>query len=126
MGGKSVIGKYEMYRFCNKLDTTVIVGANKLLNYFIQTYNPIEIISYADRRWSQGNLYNNLNFKFIRTTKPSYFYLVNEKREHRFKYRKNILVKEGFDITKTEHQIMLDRKMYRIYDCGVITYKLSF
>jgi len=28
------------------------------------------------------------------------------------------LVKEGFDETKSEHQIMLERGLYRIYDSG--------
>jgi len=30
----------------------------------------------------------------------------------------NALKRAGFDIIKTEHQIMLDRKIYRIYDSG--------
>ena len=58
-------------------------------------------------------------------SKPSYFYVNNDKREYRFKYRKNILVKEGFDANKTEHEIMLERKLYRIYDCGNKKYLLS-
>jgi hypothetical protein len=39
-------------------------------------------------------------------------------RFYRFKFRKDILVKEGFDKNKTESQIMIDRGYYRIYDCG--------
>lgn len=35
-----------------------------------------------------------------------------------FNYRKDILIKEGFDKNKTEKQIMLDRGIYRIYDAG--------
>jgi hypothetical protein len=38
--------------------------------------------------------------------------------------RKHILGKAGFDIkNKTEHKIMIDSDIYRIYDCGTITYK---
>ena len=44
--------EYEMLRFCNKLNTSVVGGASKLFKYFIQKYDPIEIISYADRSWS--------------------------------------------------------------------------
>jgi hypothetical protein len=58
-------------------------------------------------------------------TKPNYFYLVNDKRENRFNYRKDMLVKEGFDKNKTEHDIMLERKIYRIYDCGSICFKIK-
>ena len=116
MGGDS--NQYELLRFCNKLATTVIGGADKLLKYFINTYNPKEIISYADRRWSQGGLYEKLGFDFVHDSKPNYFYIINKKREYRFKYRKDVLIKEGFDPSKSERQIMLDRSIYRIYDCG--------
>ena len=116
MGGDS--NQYELLRFCNKLNTTVIGGADKLLKHFITKHNPKEIISYADRRWSQGGLYEKLSFDFVHDSKPNYFYIINKKREYRFKYRKDVLIKEGFDSTKTEHQIMLDRGISRIYDCG--------
>lgn len=31
----------------------------------------------------------------------------------------------GFDKNKTEHEIMLERKIYRIYDCGTKLYKMT-
>src|SRR5690606_8212220 len=62
LGSSSKEGVYEMYRFCNKLNTTVVGGASKLLKYFINEYKPKEIVSYADRRWSQGELYEKLGF----------------------------------------------------------------
>lgn len=123
MGGNS--NDYELLRFCNKLDTNVIGGADKLLKKFIKMHQPKQIISYADRRWSQGNLYEKLGFEYVHNSKPNYFYINKNKREYRFKYRKDVLVKEGFDSNKTEKQIMLDRNIYRIYDCGTITYKLK-
>jgi hypothetical protein len=121
LGGNS--NQFELLRFCNKLESIVIGGADKLLKYFIKTYNPKEIISYADRRWSQGGLYDKLNFIKTHNSQPNYWYINNNRREYRFGYRKSILVKKGFNPNKTEHQIMLDRKIYRIYDCGNIAYK---
>ena len=125
LGNKSCKTSYEIIRFCNKLNTTVIGGADKLLKHFIKKYTPKEIISYADRRWSNGNLYDKLNFVFSHNTKPNYFYLINDKRENRFNYRKDILVNQGFDKNKTEHQIMIERKIYRIYDCGSMCFKMK-
>lgn len=125
MGRKSIDGHYELLRFCNKLYTSVVGGADKLLKYFIKTYNPKEITSYADRRWSQGDLYVNLGFEFVYNSKPNYFYINKGKREHRFKYRKDILVKEGFDKNKTEREIMKERGFNRIYDCGNKKYVLK-
>lgn len=118
LGSKEKNGVYEMLRFCNKLNTNVIGGANKLFKFFLNNYQPKEVISYSDRRYFNGDLYKKLGFKFVSNTEPNYFYVKNLNREHRFKYRKDILIKEGYDSTKTEHQIMLERKIYRIYDCG--------
>lgn len=115
---------YELTRFANKLNTSVIGGADKLLSYFIKRYKPNLIVSYADRRWSQGGLYEKLNFIENNKNEPNYWYIIGNVRKHRFGFRKHKLKDEGFDtINKTEHQIMLDRKIYRIYDCGTITYK---
>lgn len=116
---------YELLRFCNKLNTTVVGGASKLLKYFIEEIKPESIISYADIRWSNGNLYEKLGFKHIRDSKPGYFYVIRQKRENRFKYRKDVLVKEGYDKNKSEHEIMLERKIYRIYDCGMMVFEMK-
>jgi hypothetical protein len=117
---------HELSRFCNKLNINVIGGASKLLKYFINSYNPKQIVSYADRRWSQGGLYETLGFIKINSNKPNYSYIINKERKHRFNFRKERLKKQGFDTTnKTEHEIMLDRKIYRIYDCGTIKYVLN-
>ena len=121
MGRKFMKGdseNYELMRFVNKKNTLVIGGASKILNYFIKNYHPKKIVTFSDLRYSNGNLYNKLGFEYLHETKPNYFYVKNLKREHRFKYRKDQLLKEGFDSKKSEHEIMLERKIYRIYDCG--------
>ena len=118
--------EYELVRFCNKLNTSVVGGASKLLKYFIQTYKPTEILSYADKRFSNGNLYKKLGFVEVKSTSPNYFYVINKKRKHRFEFRKDILVKNGFDSTKTEFQIMEERGIPRIYDVGNFVFKLNF
>ena len=123
LGSKAEENVYELLRFCNKLNTTVIGGASKLLKHFIKEHNPKEIISYCDRRWSNGDLYEKLGFVFDHYTQPNYFYIVNGKRENRFKYRKSELIKQGFDSNKTEEQIMSERGIKKIYDCGSILYK---
>ena len=118
---------YELLRFCNKLNTSVVGGASKLLKHFIKTNNiTSNIISYCDLRWSDGNLYEKLGFNFIHISKPNYFYIIKNKRENRFKFRKDILVKKyNCPIDMTEHEFMLLNKYYRIYDCGAILYELK-
>ena len=117
--------EYELLRFCNKLNHIVVGGASKLLKRFIVDCSPKEIISYADKRWSNGNLYEKLNFSFVKDTTPNYYYIVNKKRESRFKYRKDVLIGLGYDSNKSEFEIMEERGIPKIYDCGNLLYKKS-
>ena len=124
LGQKSKENSYELLRFCNKLNTNVIGGASKLFKYFIKNYNPVEITSYADRSWSVGNLYEKLEFEFDHKTRPNYYYVIDGIRKHRFGFRKDKLIEMGEDKNKTEHQIMLEKNIFRIYDSGNL--KFSF
>jgi hypothetical protein len=122
MNSSSQEGEYELLRFCNQKGLNVVGGASKLFKYFIRNYQPMEVISYADRSWSQGHLYEKLGFKYISKTPVNYYYVIDGVRKHRFNYRKDKLVKEGFDPSKNEHEIMLERGLYRIYDSGSLKY----
>ena len=113
---------YKMLRFCNKLNTSIIGGLSKLFKYFIETYNPVKVVSYADRSWSQGDLCQKLGFTFISKTPPNYYYIVDNIRKHRFGYRKDVLIKQGFNTNLSEHEIMSERKIYRIYDSGSLKF----
>lgn len=121
MGGKK--SEWELNRFCNLINTNVIGGASKLFKYFLQNYKPEKIVSYSDIRIFNGNLYKKLGFTEISKSKPNYWYVVNGIRKHRFNYSKARLIKDGFDKNKTEKEIMFERKIYRIYDCGNIRWE---
>jgi hypothetical protein len=109
---------YELLRFCNKINTTVIGGASKLFKYFINNYDINEIISYSDSSRGVGQLYEVLGFEFVHQTSPNYYWVVDEVRQNRYNYRKDRLVSMGFDPNKSESKIMHDLGHYRIYDCG--------
>ena len=68
-------------------------------------------------------MYETLGFEFSHYSEPNYYYIIGNNRKNRFKYRKSELVKEGYDSTKTEQEIMHERGIHRIYDCGTIAYK---
>jgi len=128
LGQKNKENQYELLRFCNKLNTTVVGGANKIFSKFINTYVYDLVISYADRSWTMNNgntLYNKLGFGFVSLCDPNYYYVNKGIKENRFKYRKDVLVKQGFDINKSEHEIMLERSLYRIYNSGNIKYEFK-
>lgn len=121
--GKTRMSKkyqWELIRYATKLDTYVIGGASKLLKYFTRNYNPNSIVSYADKRWSNGNLYKQLGFNLSHISSPNYWYIINGVRESRIKYQKHKLEKllENFDSNKTEYENMLDNGYDRVWDCG--------
>ena len=127
LGNTSKEDCYELIRFCNKLNFDVVGGVSKLLKYFIKLHSPKKIVSYADRRWSIGNMYEKVGFTFKHNSQPNYFYIIGNKRKNRFAFRKNILVKEyNCPENVTERDFCISQKWYRIYDCGNKVYEMNF
>jgi hypothetical protein len=118
-------GYYELQRFCNKLDTTVIGGASKLFKYFQKNYIFKSIISYANKDWSVGSLYDKLGMTYIGDTAIGYFYVKSKHRYNRFQFQKHKLVESGADPKLTEYEIMLKNGFYRIWDCGNLKYEFT-
>ena len=125
--GKSRYNKnveWELIRFCSLLGTTVVGGASKLLKHFEVTMKPESLISYANRRWSQGNLYKTLGFEFIGSTEPNYWYFTRRyEREgifSRLEFQKHKLKDKlpNFDPELTEMQNMMNNGYRVMYDCG--------
>jgi uncharacterized alkaline shock family protein YloU len=112
--------EWNINRFCNKLGFTVIGGASKLLKHFIVNYNPKRIISYADRDWSKGELYEKLGFQKISQGKPDYKYIIGNKRKNKSKFRKSNLPTE-----LSEANYMKKSHIDKIWDCGKIKFEMS-
>lgn len=95
---------WELNRFCSLY--RIIGGASKLLNYFKENYIWNKIYTYADRRWSNGNLYKQLGFQFIKYTQPNYWYWNKKERDvnryHRYKFRKSEIKHWGGGNTEKE------------------------
>ena len=118
---------YNLSRFCSRINLSVVGGASKLLNYFIKNYSPKNIITYADRRYSNGGLYKNIGFDELLTNPPSYSYFDQNKgiRHHRFNYRKSRIIKlKWYDINKSVTENLIGQKIVKIYDCGTIKYQM--
>ena len=125
LGQKNDENVYELLRFCNKIGYSFIGGASKLLKFFLKNNNVKSIISYSDNSRGVGNLYKQLGFEFKHQTQPNYYYIIGDSKSHRFNFRKDKLVRLGYDKNKTEVQIMNDRGFYRIFDCGSKKWELS-
>ena len=115
----------ELVRFCNKLHTSVVGGASRLFQYFISKYLPSNVITYADKRFSDGGLYNHLGFNLVRESNPNYFYMKHNNLESRMKYQKHKLqnILPIYDANKTELQNMWDNDYRILYDCGNLVFK---
>ena len=120
--------EWELLRFCNKLGYHIPGSASKLLKYFERNYNPKSLVSYADRRWSQGKVYTKLGFTFSHASTPNYWYLKNNNTTKLYsrinfqKYKlKNLL--ENFDENKTEVENMKANGYNRIFDCGNMVFE---
>lgn len=116
---------FEMIRFANKLNTNIVGGASKLLNFFKKNISFSEIVTYFDKSFGYNNLYEKVGFEYDGETSVGYKYIVGGKREHRYNYTKKSLVEKGFDKNKTEEEIMKDLGFYRIYDVGNYKYILK-
>jgi len=122
--------EWELVRFASKLNIAVVGGAQKLLKHFIKTHNPKNIVSYANRRWSNGHLYETLGFTFIRDSEPNYFYfkpneLILQSRNKFQKHKLKELFPSIYDDKKTETQIMYEAGYRKIYDAGNKVYLLT-
>ena len=132
---RSTIGKfndnnsYELVRFCNMLGTSVVGGASKLFKYFLNTYNPSQIISFSDCAHTKGSLYQILGFKEIKKSEPGYVWVnyYTEKSYHRINSQKRNIKKflkdNKIDLSQPESEIMVQHNFVQVFDSGTITWE---
>lgn len=111
-------GVWELLRFCNLPETSVIGGASKIFEYFKKSEEWTRIISYADSSWSSGEVYIQLGFRLEGHTNGYWYLNENLERLHRAKFQKYKLVEMGFDKEKTERQITEEMGLLRFEDLG--------
>jgi len=115
---------YDLVRFASS--TNVTGGFSKLLSHFKRNNDYNEIYTFADRRWSTGQLYINNGFTHTTNTPPNYFYVSGDIRLSRQKFMKHKLhnVLSDYDSSLTEKQNMVNHGFIRIYDCGHMKFSM--
>lgn len=118
---------FELTRMCSRFRTTVVGGASKLIKWFMKTYKASTLISYAQKDYSTGNVYEAIGFKKIADTPPSYFYSNGVKTYSRYQCQKHLLPKmiKRFSLELTEVQNMEQNGFFRLFDCGTSKYMIS-
>lgn len=119
--------EWELLRFSTELGYHIPGAASRLLKYFEKNYHPKSLISYADRRWSQGKLYTALGFKLDHISPPNYWYLNTQddfKRYNRVNFQKHKLksILQNFNESLSEVNNMRNNGYTRIFDCGNLVF----
>lgn len=100
----------------------VVGGFTRLLQHFIRIHCPDKIISFADLRWSSGEVYLKSGFIVDKVLPADYSYInsTDRTRIHKFNMRRRHLEKilPSFDPTKSEWENMQAHGHDRIWDCG--------
>jgi hypothetical protein len=123
-GGES---KFELLRFCNKLNVQTMGGASKLFSYFIKNFDYDKITTYADVRYGDGKLYERLGFSFKHQSQPNYWYFKNGVRFNRMTFQKHKLknLLERFDDTVSEKINLINNSYNTIFDCGNFVFEFT-
>lgn len=119
---KNTDGSYNLNRYATSCN--VVGGFTKLLTHFEKTYNFPKIITFADLRWSDGNLYYNSGFIMDKLLKPDYYWIKNQTRYHKFGFR-HVGMKmklENYDPNLSETKNMHNHGYLRIYDAGKLRF----
>lgn len=107
----------ELIRYCSKLGISVIGGPSKLFKFADKK----DIISYSDRRWFTGKMYEMLGFKFLHRTNPGYFYynIKNKTVHNRMKFQKHKLKEMLCYLEElSEYDIMKKNGYDRVWNAG--------
>lgn len=111
---------FELIRLCSLKNTAVIGGASKLFKHFLKEHPNASVVSYANKRFSDGKIYEILGFKKHHETSPNYFYANCEIVLSRYQCQKRFLSKilEEYHPELSEVENMELNGFFRIFDCG--------
>ena len=115
--------KWELLRFSSELNHIVVGGASKCFAHFIRNNPPTSVVTYSDRRWNTGGVYQKLGFEYSHTSQPNYQYFDTNnpyKLYHRSTFQKHKLAGklDDFNSELTEWENMKNNGYDRIWDCG--------
>lgn len=123
---KNNLQEYEIIRSCTKINKTVIGGTSRIISKFREKFGE-SIVTYCDVSLSpnpENTVYIKSGMKYIKTTDPGFYWVIDGKRSNRLNWTKSKLINLGYDSKKTANEIMADLGAYKIWDSG--NHKFSF
>ncbi|PWK29221.1 hypothetical protein LV89_00060 [Arcicella aurantiaca] len=91
-GEREGFRSFELIRFASLKGFVVVGGMDKLLRAFIAEHSPDDIMSYADRDWSDGRSYLTLGFTKIGFLSPQTFVIDEISKQRRLSREDNYLL----------------------------------
>ena len=118
-------GEYVLNRYATSCN--VPGGFTKLLSHF--THNIIwnRIVTFADLRWSSGELYIKSGFTVEAQLPPDYQYINGQHRIHKFNFRhKNLsnILGDQYNERLSELKNTENANIQRIYNCGLLKFSI--
>ncbi len=99
-------------------------GFTKLVTHFEKEYSWPVIVTFADLRWSEGDLYSKNGFALDKELKPDYYWVKGCRRWHKFNWRHTSGLKDlpNYDPELTEVKNMHNHNYHRIWDAGKLRF----
>jgi hypothetical protein len=110
---------WEIQRLCTKINTIVIGGAEKLWNYFLEDNKPDFVITYSDRDYFTGKVYEKLGMRLEKVTNDRFWYTDGFKKISRYKLQKHKVLKNSNDNLQ---EVLIKKNIYKIYGSGLLKY----
>jgi hypothetical protein len=123
-------GVLDLNRFAVDLDFKVPGAFSKLLAHFKRNIKCSKLITYADRCWSQGNVYLKNGFTLTHETPPAFYGVEysGTKRVSRRAYthpRLAVRFPRTYDPTKSQLENLALANVPVVYDCGNYAFQLE-
>ena len=123
--------KTELLRLCSSAGARVIGGASKLVSYYVNNYlkSGNELISYCDRRYSNGAVYSNCGFKLTHISPVGFFYISKNGKYAgtRYQWQKHLLSKKlpNYLASETACANMHKHGYRKVWDCGQFVFSIT-
>lgn len=117
--------KIELIRFCTKINTSVVGGLSKILNFFdLKNENTI-LKTFCDLRFGDGAGYLASGWEYVKTTPPGYWYFNRQKEVfHRLNFTRMKLINIlGDGASGTEWELAQQLGLNRFWDCGHLVFE---
>lgn len=123
--------QWELLRYCST--KRIVGGAAKIFAFFVNNFNPENVISYCDLSKFSGEVYEKIGFSLLRKSAPTRHWYGLKNREH---YTDNLIRSKGpsriinhcepsedIDYGTNDNNIIMMKLGYiSLYDCGQATY----